>query len=165
VPIQLTFEACIQDAQEYGSNGVWMVSRLFFWIRREEGTPSGDFPADLRRVAGDKFDRTRIAPPPDYTGPIAYAELRQRVGEDFESGPIEVASPVGSPVPLDEAAFHKHALAYFRSVAAESGAMMRLGDGRPLRGGTRPTAHIRLSNNVWAKRLTASIEALDGDDP
>ncbi|SRR6266498_2332222 len=155
--IQLTFEACVQDAQEYGSNDVWMVSRLFFWISREGALP-GDFSADLRRVAGDKFDRMHISRPPDYTGPMAYADLRQRVGEDFERGPIEVGPPVGTPVPLDEFEFDKHAIAYFRGLATESGTMMRVDGGRPLRGGTRPTAHIRLSNNAWAKRQTAELE-------
>lgn len=151
MPIQLTFEACVQDAEEYGSDDVWMVSRIFFWIQRK-GAPPGDFSADLRRVGGDKFDRMRISPPLDYAGPIAYADLRQRVGEDFERDPIEVGSPVGTPVPLDEAEFNEHAVDYYRSLATESGTMMRVEGGRPLRGGTRPTAHIRLSNNVFAGR-------------
>jgi hypothetical protein len=49
-------------------------------------------------------------------------------------------------------------VAYFRGLATESGMMMRVEDGRPLRGGTRPTAHIRLSNNVFVKRRTVTIE-------
>lgn len=100
----------------------------------------------------------RISPPPDYTGPMAHADLRQRVGEDFERGPIEVVPPVGTPVPLGEAEFHEHAVGYFRGHATESGTMIRVEGGRPVRGGTRPTQHIRLSNNVWAKRLTVTLE-------
>ncbi|MDQ2970482.1 MAG: hypothetical protein M3R34_05015 [Acidobacteriota bacterium] len=158
MPIELTFEACVQDAQEYGSDDVWMVSRLFFWIRRDGAVP-GDFSGDLSRVGGDKFKRIRISPPPDYTGPMAYADLRQRVGGEFEISPIEVGPPVGAPMPLDPAAFDERSVAYFRGLATESGMMIRVEDGRPLRGGTRPTAHIRLSNNVFVKRRTVTVEA------
>ena len=155
--IQLTFEACIQDAQEYGSNAMWMVSRLFFWVGREDALP-GDFWVDLKSLAGDKFDRMRISPPASYAGPLAYADLRQRVGEDFDTGTLEVGPPVGCPVPIDPADFREKAVAYFRGLATESGTMMRVEEGRPLRGGTRPTAHIRLSHNVWAKRRTVSLK-------
>jgi hypothetical protein len=96
VPTQLTFEAGVQDAQEYGSNDVWMVSRVFFWILRE-GAPPGDFWADLRSLAGSKFDRIKIPPPANYTGPMAYVDLRQPVGEDFDRAPIEVGALIGSP--------------------------------------------------------------------
>jgi hypothetical protein len=157
VPISLTFEGCIQDAQEFGSDDVWIVSRVFFWIR-EEGALLGDFAADLRRVAGDKFDRMRISAPLQYTGPMAYADLRQRVGEDFETGPIEVAPPVSAPVSLDQAKFSEQAIAYFRGFATESGTMMRVDEGRLLRGGTRPSAHVRLSHNVRVKRRTVRLE-------
>jgi hypothetical protein len=156
VPIQLTFEAGVQDAQEYGSNDVWMVSRVFFWVLRE-GSPPGDYWADLRRLAGDKFERMRIPLPATYTGPMAYADLRQRVGEDFDTGPIEVGLPVGSPLPLNKAEFEEQIVAYFRGLANESATMMRVEEGRPLRGGTRPTAHIRMSHNVWVNRRRVSL--------
>ncbi len=155
VPVELTFEGCVQDSPEYGSDDVWMVSRLFFWIKR--AGQAGDFAADLRRVAGDKFEKTRISPPPEYTGPIAYAELRQRVEEDFETGPIEVGQPAGYT--LNQAEFAKHAVAYFRGLASGSGVMMRVNGGRPLRGGTRQTGHMRMSHNVWVRRQTARLEA------
>ena len=156
--IQLTFEAGVQDAQEYGSNDVKMVSRVFFWIQREGATP-GDFWADLRGIAGDKFDRMRIPLPADYTGPMAYVDLSQPVGEDFDRSPIDVGSPVGSPVALNKAEFDDQIVAYFRSLANESATMMRVEEGRPLRGGTRPSAHIRMSHNVWVKRRRVRLEA------
>lgn len=157
MPIELTFEGCVQDSQAYGSDDVCMVSRLFFWVKRQ--SPSrGDFSADLKRVAGNNFEKMRIDPPSDYTGPMAYADLRQPVGEDFESTPIEVGRPAGYSGAINQAEFAKHAVAYFRGLTSESGAMMRVEDGRLLRGGTRPTGHIRMSHNVRAKRRTVRLE-------
>jgi hypothetical protein len=157
VPIQLTFEAGVQDAQEYGSNDVWMVSRVFFWILTE-GAPAGDFWADLRSLAGDKFERVRIALPAQYTGPLAYADVRQSVGADIETDPVEVGPPVGSPLPLNQAEFDKEIVAYYRGLANESATMLRVEEGRVLTGGTRPSKHIRLSHNVWVKRRRVTLE-------
>jgi hypothetical protein len=157
VPIQLTFEAGVQDALEYGSNDVWMVSRVFFWILRE-GAPPGDFWADLRSLAGSKFDRVKIPLPANYTGPMAYVDLRQPVGEDFDRAPIEVGSPVGSSSTLNKAEFDDQIVAYFRGLANESATMLRVEEGRVLTGGTRPSEHIRLSHNVWVKRRRVTLE-------
>jgi hypothetical protein len=157
VPLQLTFEAGVQDAQEYGSNDVWMVSRVFFWILRE-GSPPGDFWADLRSLAGSKFDRIKIPLPANYTGPMAYVDLRQPVGEDFDRAPIEVGAPSGSPLPLNKTEFDNQIVDYFRNLANESATMLRVEEGRVLSGGTRDSKHIRLSHNVWVKRRRVSLE-------
>ena len=154
--IELTFEGCVQDAQGYGSDAERMVSRLFFWIRADGG-PRGDFRADLARVAGDHFGRSTIAPPEGYTGPIYYAEVRQRVGEDFETGHIEIGAPVGYAGPFDQAAFARHASEYFHALMTESGAMLRSEDGSPLVGGFRPTAHVRLRHNAAPSRRTVKL--------
>ena len=154
--IQLTFEAGVQDAQEYGSNDVWMVSRVFFWILREGAAP-GDFWADLRRLAGNKFQRVRIPLPAQYTGPMAYADVRQPVGADIEMDPVEVGAPVGSPLPLNQAEFEKQIVAYYRGLANESATMVRVEEGRVLEGGSRPSKHIRLSHNVWVKRRRVTL--------
>lgn len=154
--IELTFEGCVQDAQDYGSDAERMVSRLFFWIQGADG-PHGDFLRDLALVAGNHFRRLQITPPDDYTGPVYYAEVRQRVGEDFDSGRIEVGPPVGYTGPFDQAAFAKAAIEYFRTVMTESGEMLRSEDGSPLVGGFRPTAHVRLRHNASLQRRTVRI--------
>ena len=154
--IELTFEGCVQDAQDYGSDAERMVSRLFFWIRTKDG-PRGDLRTDLELVAGDHFSRSTIAPPEGYTGPIYYAEVRQRVGEDFETGRIEIGSPVGYAGPFDQAAFARHAWEYFHALMSDSGAMLRSEDGSPLVGGFRATAHVRLRHNATLSRKTVRI--------
>lgn len=154
--VELTFEGCVQDAGEYGSDADWMVSRLFFWIRRE-GAPSADFAEDLRRVAGYRFARIRIEPPEGYTGPMLFAEVRQRVGDDFETGPLEIKPPLGPGASLDPSAFARAATDYFRSVASDTGKMVRGEDGHPLDGGLRETAHVRLRNNVEVSRHTVRL--------
>jgi hypothetical protein len=133
-----------------------MVSRLFFWIRRE-GAPPADFAGDLRRVAGYRFARVRIDPPDRYTGPMLYAEVRQRVGDDFETGRVEIGRPAGDGSSLDQSAFARAALDYFRSVASDTGKMLRTEDGRPLDGGLRETAHVRLRHNVEVSRRTVRL--------
>jgi hypothetical protein len=37
--------------------------------------------------------------------------------------------------------------------------MLRVEEGRVLRGGTRPSEHIRLSHNVWVKRRRVTLIA------
>jgi hypothetical protein len=152
--VELTFEGCVQDAGEYGSDDEWMVSRLFFWVRRE-GAPPANFGEDLIRVAGYRFARIRIEPPVGYTGPMLYAEVRQRVGNDFETGPVEIGRPSGGA--LDQSAFARAALDYFRSVASDTGRMLRNEDGRPLNGSLRETAHVRLRHNVEVSRRTVRL--------
>jgi len=154
--MELVFEACVQDAPEYGSDEEWMVSRVFFWTKRPDA-PAGDYWADLRSVAGDKFEHMRISVPADYMGPMAHADIRQRVGADIETDPAEVGPPEDSPAQLNKDEFAKQAVLFFRSLASESGVMMRVVEGKILTGGTRPSRHLRLSHNVWAKRRRVEI--------
>jgi hypothetical protein len=151
--LELTFEGCVQDAEEYGSGREQMVSRLFFWIKRAHGAP-GNYRQDLERLSGKHFAKSRIEPPDGYTGPMLYAELRQPVGDDFVTGRITVGPPVGYEGPFDQSAFAREAVAYFRDVTSDSGAMIRVEDGRPLKGGLRETSHVRLRNNADVSRRT-----------
>lgn len=156
--MELTFEGCVQDAEEYGSGSDQMVSRLFFWIKIEGSAPE-DYRRDLERISGKCFASIRIEPPAGYTGPMLSADVRQPVGEDFATGRIDVILPEGSGHRLDSPGFRREAIAYFRTVASESGAMVRVEEGRPVRGGFRETAHVRLRNNVEASRHTVRLEA------
>jgi hypothetical protein len=157
--IELTFEGCVQDSEEYGSGPDQMVSRVFFWIKQEGAAP-GDFRGDLDRVSRMRFMRLRIEPPVGYTGPILYADLRQPVGDDFQTGRIDVDPPIGYRGPFNQAEFARKAAAYFRGVMSDSGAMLRAEEGRPLRGSLRETAHVRLRHNVEASRQTVRFETL-----
>jgi hypothetical protein len=154
--LELTFEGCVQDSEEFGSGRDRIVSRVYFWIRRG-GTPMGDFRSDLARIAGSFFAKRALAPPEDYTGPMLSADIVQPVGEDFQTGPIEVGPPRGDTGPFDQAAFARAAVEYFRSVMSDSGAMQRAQDGRPLRGGYRPTEHVRLRHNAELARRTVRL--------
>src|SRR5262249_31770422 len=82
------------------------------------------------------------------------------VGADIETDPVEVAAPVGSPLPLNKAEFDKEIVAYYRGLANESATMLRVEEGRVLTGGTRPSKHIRLSHNVWVKRRRVTLTYL-----
>jgi len=156
--VELTFEGCVQDAEEYGSGREQMVSRVFFWIKRD-GVPPGDFHEDLASAAGDYFSRSRIEPPTAYTGPIFFADIRQPVGDDFMSGRIAVGRPEGYVGLFNQEAFAREAIAYFRAVTSDSGAMIRAEEGRPLKGSLRATRHVRLRDNVEATRRTVRFQA------
>jgi hypothetical protein len=157
--VELTFEGFVQDEEEYGSGPEVMVSRVFFWIRQRTGPGGGDFFRDLAKASGNRFAKSRIEPPREYSGPMLHADLRQPVGDDFQSGRIEVSPPVGYSEPFPQAAFARAAVEYFRSRTSETGAMFRLEDGKPLRGGPRETAHVRLRHNVEASRQTVRLDA------
>ncbi|HTO76913.1 MAG TPA: hypothetical protein VMQ61_12630, partial [Thermoanaerobaculia bacterium] len=74
-----------------------------------------------------------------------------------ETGRVEIGPPVGYAGPFDQAAFARHASEYFHAVTSESGAMLRSEDGRPLVGGFRPTAHVRLRHNAALSRRTVRL--------
>jgi len=156
--VELTFEGCVQDSREYGSDWENIVSRVFYWVKREGGSP-GDFRRDLELVSGAYFAKLKIDPPAGYTGPMLYAELRQPVGDDFQMGRIEVIPPTVHRAAFDAADFAQQAVAYFRSLMSDAGAMVRVEEGRPLRGSLRTTQHVRLRHNVEASRKTVRIAA------
>jgi hypothetical protein len=154
--LELTFEGCVQDAAEYGSGPEQMVSRVFFWIRRD-GESHGDFRTELNDATGYRFFRRRFEPPERYTGPLLHADIVQPVGEDFQTGHISVGPPLGYSGPFDQAEFARAATDYFRSTMSDAGIMQRREDGRPLQGGFRETQHVRLRNNAELSRCTIRI--------
>jgi hypothetical protein len=154
--LELTFEGCIQDSEDYGSGPDRMVSRVFFWIRREGGA-AGDFRYDLDRATGSHFAKRRVDPPERYSGPLLHAEIFQPVGQDFQTGRIDVGPPIGYAGPFDQAAFARSAADYFRTVMSDAGVMQRGEGGRLLRGGYRPTEHVRLRHNAELSRRTVRL--------
>ncbi len=102
--IMVTFHRCHQDSQEYGSDDEHMVSRVFFSLE-VDGQPKGEF----------------------------YAGLKQVVGDDFETGAIEVGLPVGYEGPFSYGEFTKAATTYFRSLVGSKGSGIRIEGGRNIR--------------------------------
>jgi hypothetical protein len=159
--LEVTFEGCVQDSEEFGSGPDRMVSRVYFWIRRE-GSAHGDFRADFHNATGYRFFRRRVEPPERYTGPMLHVEIVQPVGEDFLTGPIAIGPPSGYSGPFDHPGFARAATEYFRSLMSDAGVMQRREDGHPLHGGLRETQHVRLRNNAELSRRTVQIPVSAG---
>jgi hypothetical protein len=84
---RVTFNRCIQDSSEAGSDEEFMVSRVFFTLE-----------------TGGRGYRN------------LYANLKQTVGCSCETGPIEVGAPVGYDGPFNYSAFRDAAERYYRSL-------------------------------------------------
>lgn len=52
--IRITFNRCIQDSQEYGSDDEHMVSRVFFNIQ-VNGEGKGEFTSDIKQTVGGGY--------------------------------------------------------------------------------------------------------------
>ena len=115
----VTFTRCVQDSQEYGSDNEHMVSRVFF-----------DLDVDGRPSAG------------------LWVDLKQVVGSDFETGPIEVGKPHGYCGPFNYLAFRDAAERYYRSLVGSTGS------GIHLQGG----AKVRMQNNVFVMGMVVTFE-------
>lgn len=118
--VRVTLEKCIQDSQEYGSNDEHMVSRVFFSIE-----------ADGRRSTG-------------------HVDIKQTVGSDYESGPIEVGAPAGYAGPFKQEVFRREVTAYFRHCVGSDASGIRLGPG---------VKNVRMHNNTLVRQHTFAFEA------
>jgi hypothetical protein len=109
--VRVTFNECVQDSQEYGSDDEHMVSRIALNIA-VDGKDLGVFITDLK----------------------------QTVGSDFETGSIEVTRPVeaGDPKrayrgPFDQQRFADEVEKYFRQLVGAQGWAIKLGPGAQAR--------------------------------
>ena len=82
----ITFYKCVQDSQDFGSDDETMVSRVFFTLE----------------IGEERYEDL-------------YANLKQTVGADYETGPIEVGPPQGYDGPFNQEAFRDCAVRYYRS--------------------------------------------------
>jgi hypothetical protein len=82
--IRITFQKIIQDSQEYGSDDEHMVSRAFFNIQID-GENRGDFSVDVKQIVGGDFETTplEVGVPEGYKGP--YEPFRQAVEVYYRS--------------------------------------------------------------------------------
>lgn len=121
--ISVTFHKLIQDSQDFGSDEEHMVSRVFFTIE----------------VEGKSYRDV-------------YCDLKQTVGSDFESGPIEVGTPQGAKYsgPFNYDAFREAVEGYYRGNVGSSGSGIGFGSG---------AKGIRMRHNTFHKQAQVQFEA------
>ncbi len=118
--VKVTFHKCIQDSQDFGSDDEHMVSRVFFTVE-----------------AGGRVHRD------------VHADLKQTVGSDYATGPIEVGPPVGYAGPFSHAAFARTAEAYFRGLVGAGGSGIRI----------QGASNVRMQNNAFLRQQVVEFEA------
>lgn len=107
---KVTFKKCIQDSQEYGSDDEHMVSRIFFDVD----------------IDGEKYEELCV-------------DVKQTVGSDFETSPLEVGIPKDYQGALNYQAFRQAVEAYYRSLVGSQARGIRISGG----------ANIRMHDNIW----------------
>jgi len=121
---KITFYECLQNAQELGSDDEHMASRVFFSLE----------------INGKRFEDL-------------FADLKQTVGADYETGSIEVGPPKGYEGAFNHEAFHGCAEKYYRSCVGSEATGIRVGKGA--RG-------IRMFNNLFKKEMMFEFEISGG---
>lgn len=117
--ITLTFHKLIQDSQDFGSDDSHMISRAFFTIESANGR----------------------------TGEL-FTEIKQTVGSDFETAPLEVRKPQGYDGPFNFSAFQNAAETYYRRNVGSSASGIRIAG----------NATVRMRNNTFINSQTFEIE-------
>ena len=120
---KVTFHRCIQDSQEYGSGDEFMVSRVFFTLE----------------IGEEKYEGL-------------YSDLKQTVGDDYETGRIEVSSPQGYDGEFNYWAFRDCAEKYYRSLVGSGARGIRVGKG----------SSIRMYNNAFNMEMVCEFEISGG---
>jgi hypothetical protein len=118
--VRIDIDRCVQDSQDYGSDDEHMVSRVFFKI-----TVDGQAKAD------------------------SHCNLKQLVGDSYESGEIEVGGPAGYSGAFDQQRFAREMTAYFRGLIGSSGGVINLAGSH----------YIRMKNITVRKRHSFQFEA------
>jgi len=116
---KVIFQKLIQDSQDYGSDDQHMVSRAFFTVE-VEGNVSEE----------------------------AYVDIKQPVGSDFETTPLEVSKPVGYSGLFNYEAFREAAEGYYRSLVGSQGSGIHIAGG----------SNIRMQNNTFIQQAVAKFE-------
>ena len=116
------FDRCTQDSQDYGSDDQHMVSRVFLRIDCEG-----------RR----------------YTG--LHADVKQAVGSDFETEPLEISGPHDYVGSLNYRAFREAVEDYYTSLVGSSGSGIRIAGG----------GNIRMRDNTFIMPRSYAIPVAD----
>lgn len=120
---RVVFKNCNQNLQQVGGNDEYMVSEVFFTFEID-GKLIGEF----------------------------YANLKQEVGSDFETGSIEVTLPIGYQGPFNHAAFSEGAVMYFRSMIGSQGSGIHI-EGN--------CGNIMMQNNTFARDFVIEFDIAD----
>jgi len=116
---KVAFHKLIQDSQEYGSDDEHMVSRAFFSIELD-GTVTND----------------------------AYVDIKQSVGSDFETSPLEISKPHNYKGPFNHEEFSKFTENYYRGLVGSKGSGIHISGG----------GNIRMQNNTFVQEAKAEFE-------
>ena len=122
---KVILSSLVQDSQDYGSDDENMVSRAFL---------------DLQ-VDGTVYEKL-------------YAQIKQPVGGDFETMPLEVSWPVGYKGPLNYEAFRAGIEAYYRSLVGSTGSDIHVEGG----------SNIRVKNNRFVSPSSFEFEIDSSSD-
>jgi len=111
----VTFRRLVQDSQDYGSNDEHMVSRAFF-----------DLKIDDRAYQDLSVD------------------IKQPVGSNFETSPLEISKPNGYNGPFNHQAFRDAVENYYRGLVGSSGSGIHISGG---------ASNIRMRNNTFLQEV------------
>jgi hypothetical protein len=120
---KIIFYKCVQDSQDYGSDDEHMVSRVFFNLEIGEETFEG-----------------------------LSANIKQVVGGDYDTGPMEVSQPFGYEGAFNHHAFRDCAEKYYRSCVGSEATGIEIGEG----------ARIRMYGNIFKKKMVCEFEISGG---
>lgn len=123
---KVIFHKLIQDSQDYGSDDQHMASRAFFTV-------------DIEGNVSEE----------------AYVDIKQSVGSDFETTPLEVSKLVGYNGPFNYQAFRQAAESYYRSLVGGQGSGIHIAGG----------SNIRMRNNTFNTREMAEFEVSSKESP
>ena len=118
--VAIHFDHILQDSQDLGSDDDHMISRVFFAIT----------------VGDESFANL-------------YADIKQTVGADFATDPLEVSQPANYTGPLDFNAFRKCVEEYYRKFVGAQGSGVRVA----------PKAGVRMRNNNFGGAWSCSFDA------
>jgi hypothetical protein len=116
--IKIVFHGCTQDSQDLGSDE-HMVSRLLLSVVVEDQRTDG-----------------------------LHADIKQTVGSDYATGPLEVGGVVGYRGPFNHEEFRRAAEAYYRGLVGSTGSAIRVGGG----------GSIRMRNNTFRVEKVVEFE-------
>jgi hypothetical protein len=122
---KVILSSLVQDSRDYGSDDEHMVSRAFL---------------DLQ-VDGSMYEKL-------------YAQIKQPVGGDFETMPLEVSWPVGYKGPLNYEAFRAGIEAYYRGLVHSTGSDTNVEGG----------SNIRMQNNRFVSPASFEFEIDSSND-
>ena len=100
----VTLRRCLLDSQDYGSDDEHMVSRVWF---------------DITAGNIEELDQ--------------FVDIKQTVGSDFETSPLEVGRPRGLAARLEYGALRAEVEAYYRGLVGTSGSAFHFEGARNVR--------------------------------